>query len=389
MKGKRITVCKKNNQEQKDNYPIRVAQIMGKHVTGGIKSVIMNYYEHIDRNIIQFDFFVDSDSPLKDYSDIERMGGRVYEIPPVTNLFHHINECRKLLKEENYLIAHAYINTLNVFPMFAAFLAGVPVRIAENLSTAHPGERKTVLKNILRPLARLFPTHIAANSVFSGEWIYGKRNMKNCKIICNAIDLNKFCYDEDLRIKTREEYGWNKKFVIGHIGRYHYQKNHEYLIEIFEAVHKKDPDAVLVLIGYGELKDHIFEMIEKKGLSSYVFDLGGREDITQFYNAMDCFVLPSFYEGLPVVGIEAQATGLPCILSSEITKETKITDVVDFVNLKQSPEEWADTILKWKGYHRRDLSKQITANGYNIEKEAHVLKEYYLSCIRDSKYDCR
>lgn len=190
-----------NSQEQ----PIRVAQIMGKHVTGGIKSVIMNYYENIDREVIQFDFIVDSDSPLKDYSDIEKLGGRVYEIPPVKNIWGHVFECRKILKRERYLIVHGYVNTLNVFPMLAAFLGGIPVRIAENLSTAHPGERKTTLKNILRPFSRFFSTHIAANSKFSGEWLYGLKHMDKCRIINNAINLNEYSFKENLRAETRSE----------------------------------------------------------------------------------------------------------------------------------------------------------------------------------------
>lgn len=369
-------------KKKKTEYPVRVAQIMGKHVTGGIKSVIMNYYNNIDRSKIQFDFIVDSDSPLKDYSEIEALGGRVFEIPPVKHLWGHINVCRKILKREQYPIAHAYVNTLNVFPMFAAFLAGVPVRIAENLSTAHAGEKKTILKMVLKPFACIFPTHLAANSVYSAEWLYGKKRLKKCKILYNAIDLNAYCFDPELRQATRDQYNWNGKFVIGHIGRYHYQKNHSFLIDIFEQVHKKDPDAVLALIGYGNLKEEIFEKIKQKGLTDYVVDLGGREDIAQFYNAMDCFVLPSFYEGLPVVGIEAQATGLPCVISTEVTKETKITDLVDFVSLKESPQRWAKVILKWKDYKRKDVSADITKNGYNIVKEAHLLQEYYLKCLK-------
>ena len=369
-------------EEKKVECPVRVAQIMGKHVTGGIKSVIMNYYNNIDRSKVQFDFIVDSDSPLKDYSEIEALGGRVFEIPPVKHLWGHIKVCYQILKREDYQIAHAYVNTLNIFPMFAAFLAGVPVRIAENLSTAHAGEKKTVLKMILKPFACIFPTHLAANSVYSAEWLYGKKRLKKCKILYNAIDLNKFCFDKELRESTRKKYGWDDKFVIGHIGRYHYQKNHSFLIDVFEQVHKKDPDAILALIGYGNLKEEIFEKIKQKGLTDYVVDLGGREDIAQFYNAMDCFVLPSFYEGLPVVGIEAQATGLPCVISTEVTRETKITENVDFVSLNESSQVWADKILKWKKYKRKDVSAEVTRNGYNIEKEAYLLQEYYLDCLK-------
>lgn len=371
----------RTRKQMKSERPVRVAQIMGKHVTGGIKSVIMNYYENIDRDAIQFDFIVDSNSPLKDYSDIERLGGRVFEIPPIQHLFGYIFECRKILKRENYLIVHGYVNTLNVFPMFAAKLAGVPVRISENLSTAHPGERKTFLKNILKLWCKLFPTHLAANSKYSGEWLYGKKDMDRCKILYNAIDLEKFHYDAELREATRTTWGWEDKFIIGHIGRYHYQKNHEFLIDIFNEIHKLDDSAILILIGYGNLKDSVFEKIERLRLKDYVVDLGAREDIAKFYNAMDCFVLPSFYEGLPVVGIESQTTGLPCIMSTEVTSETKITDVAEFISLDESAEVWAQRILKWKSYKRKPMDDQITASGYNIKNEVHLLKEYYLDAL--------
>lgn len=372
------------NQLRKDKVterPIRVAVVMGKHVTGGIKTVIMNYYENINRNVIQFDFIVDSDSPLKDYSKIESLGGRVYEIPPVENLLGHIFECTRILKRENYLIVHGYVNTLNVFPMLAAKMAGIPVRIAENLSTAHPGERKTVIKNFLRPLAKWFPTHLAANSKYAAIWLYGRKYLPKCKILYNAIDLDKFNYDEELREFTREAYSLNGKFVVGHIGRYYYQKNHEFLIDIFNEVHKRDESAVLLLIGYGELKEDIFKKIARLQLTEYVVDLGAREDIAQFYNAMDCFVFPSFYEGLPVVGIEAQATGLPCVMSTEITSETKITDAAEFIELSEPAKVWAEKILKWKGYQRKRVDGQVAANGYNIKDEAHLLADYYVAAV--------
>ncbi|RNC29196.1 MAG: putative glycosyltransferase EpsF [Candidatus Dichloromethanomonas elyunquensis] len=372
---------KKNNRDR----PVRVAQIMGKHVTGGIKSVIMNYYKNIDRDVIQFDFFVDADSPLKNYSDIHELGGNVYEIPPVRVLWKYIPELRKILKREKYLIAHGYINTLNIFPMLAAMLAGVPVRIAENLSTAHPGEKKTILKNLLKPFSRFFATQLAANSNFSGEWLYGQNNLPKCLILRNAIDLDTFQYDPVLRLKTRKTFGLEDNFVIGHIGRYHYQKNHEFLIEIFKEVHQLDKSSRLMLIGYGELKDSILKKIEQLGLRNCVIDLGCREDIAQFYNAMDCFVLPSFYEGLPVVGIEAQASGLPCVMSAEITKETKITGLAEFVGLEKTAEVWARKIIKWKSFARQDVKEQAAASGYNIKEEAHKLERFYLDALDTSK----
>lgn len=369
--------------KKENDKPVRIALVMGKYVTGGIKSVIMNYYYYIDRNKIQFDFLVDDNSPMKDYSEIEKLGGRVFEIPSVKNPVKNVRACVKILKEGNYVCVHGYINTLNVFPMLAGKLAKTPVRIAENLSTAHAGEAKTLLKNILKPFAKVFPTHLAANSKYAAEWLYGAASVPKCKIIYNALDLTKYKFDPMIRDQKRRELGIEDCFVVGHIGRYHYQKNHEFLIDIFNAIYKVDQNSRLFLIGYGELKEHIFNKIDMLGLRDAVIDGGATEDIVPLYNAMDCFVLPSFYEGLPVVGIEAQATGLPCVMSSEVTAETGITPCAQFIDLKEPAEYWANQILKWKNYVRIDLSKQITRQGYNIMNEASELEKYYYECIRE------
>ena len=362
-------------------FPLRIAVAMGKYKTGGVKSVIMNYYKNIDRSIVQFDFFVYKENNSTDYSEIESLGGRVYEISSLRHPIKHILSVAKILKQENYKIIHGYMNTLNVFPMLAGRLAGVPVRISENLSTAHKSERKTIIKKFLLPFQTLFPTNIAANSEYAAEWMYGKKRMDKCKIFPNALDLNLYTYNESIRNEIRKELDIKDCFVIGHIGRYEYQKNHDFLIDIFNSIHKKDPCARLLLIGYGSLKEQIMEKICKLDLSDFIIDAGATENIMPYYNAMDCFVLPSFYEGLPVVGIEAQATGLPCVMSTEVTKETKVTDDVEFIDLNKDADFWAERILKWKNHNRQKKEKELTQNGYNIKNEAAKLVEYYKDCL--------
>lgn len=366
-------------------YPIRVAVVIGKYVTAGTKSYVMNYYNGMDKTVIQYDFFINSNSPDKDYSEIELQGGRVFEIPTLKNPIKNIYAYYKVFKKEKYKIVHGCINTLNVFPMFAAWIAKVPVRIAENLSTAHPGEKKTFIKNILRPFNKIFPTHFAANSKYAAEWMYGKKNLDKCKIFHNALNLDVYRYDENIRNNVRKKLGYENCFVIGHIGRFDYQKNHDFLIDIFNEVYKNDKSARLVLIGHGDLKDDIYKKIERLGLSSVVYDGGATSDIMPYYNAMDCFVLPSFYEGLPVVGIEAQATGLPCVISRDVTSETQITDNVKFVSLEKSAELWADEILKYKNHLRKDERDAVALAGYNVKEENKKLEKYYKHCLCNSK----
>lgn len=246
--------------------PIRIAQIVGKMMNGGVEAVVMNYYRHIDREKVQFDFIVDEDSTVIPKEEIESLGGRIFIVPPYQKLNKYMPALIKLFKENKYKIVHSHINTLSVFPLYAAKKAGVPVRIAHNHSTAAPGEwKKNILKYTLRPFAKVYATHYAACSRYAGEWLFGKRSMERGEVTIfnNAIDLDKFKYDENVRIEVRKELGLEGKFVIGHVGRFCYQKNQEFLIDVFEEVYKQNPNAVLLLIGDGPDREKIEEKIRK------------------------------------------------------------------------------------------------------------------------------
>ena len=359
---------------------IRIAVVMGKYTPGGIKSVIMNYYRKINREKVQFDFFIYEDSPDSNYDEILSLGGRVYKISNIKNPIFYVYDLSKKLRAGDYVIIHGYLNTLNVFPMLAGFLSGIPVRIAENLSTAHKSEKKTFFKKLLKPFARCFSTDIAANSIYSAKWLYSKDYTK-CFIIRNALDLNKYFYDEKVRQSERNKLGIEKKFVVGHIGRFAYQKNHIFLIDIFCEILKIRHNAVLLLIGYGELFSEIKERVFKYGIQSNVIFVGKTEDLFPLYNAMDCFVLPSLYEGLPVVGIEAQAFGLPCFFSSEITRETKILDSTVFIDLNETARKWAELIIEAQYSERKNETTLLTKYGYNLDEEVKRLERYYQDLI--------
>lgn len=367
-----------------DNSPIRVAVVMGKYVTGGIKSVILNYYSAIDKKKVQFDLIVDKNSSDGDYYEFTSQGAKIYEVTSIQkNPLKNIIETKKILKVNNYKIVHGYLNTLNIFPMIAGFLAGTKIRIAENLSTSHAKEPKTVFKNLLKPFGKFFATNLAANSKYAAEWLFGKEKLNEVAIFRNGLDLEKFHYDSDIRKKRRNELDIaNGEFVIGHIGRYQFQKNHSFLIDIFEEVHKRDSDSLLLLIGYGELKDEIWRKIKEKNLEPYIIDGGANTENVPNYNAMDCFVMPSYYEGLPVVGIEAQATGLPCVFSTEITIETAITIPITFLTLSDDLSTWADRILSYKENPRNSSKNEITDHGYNIKIESDELCLYYEKLLR-------
>lgn len=369
---------------------IRVAIIGGKIDSGGKKNLIMEYYRHIDRNKIQFDFICDSDSQAIPYEEIESLGGRVYEVAPYQNILKNMADMRKIFKENNYPIVHAYNSTMNLFPMYVAKQCGVPVRISESLSMAHEGDWKTILKKILRPMSKWFANYYMACGEDCGRWQFGDKlfNAKKVDVFKTVINTSFNSYNPELRNKTRKAYGWEDKIVIGHIGRFTAQKNSVRMIEIFGTVAKKEPQAVLCLIGDGELKEDMMSKIKELGIESQVSYLGRREDIQQFYNAMDCFILPSLYEGLPVVGLEAESCGLPIFFSTEVTREANACELGHFISLDESVDAWADEILKGCKENmpiRRNHSKEVSDAGFDSASESLRMQKYYLDAIEKEK----
>ena len=274
------------------------------------------------------------------------------------------------------------MNTLSAFPLFAAWMAEVPVRILHNHSTSSPGETKrNIMKAVLRPLAKLFANHYFACSKLAADWMYGKKLVDEGKvtIIHNAIDPDKFAFNPEKRKILRKELGLEGKFVIGHVGRFMFQKNHEFLIDLFAEVVKENPEARLILIGDGPLKEHIQQKVKNLGLSEKVQFLGIRNDVADLYNAMDLFLLPSHYEGLPVVGVEAQANGLPMIVSDRVTKEMKVTDLVTYKSLDANKIGWIKSVKDYilRDQKRTDTYKQMRSAGFDINNESNKLVQIY------------
>lgn len=357
--------------------PIRIAQMMTDMNYGGVEMVVMNYYRHIDRTKVQFDFFALEGSTIPQREEIEKLGGRVYIVPKYTHLISYEKAIQKLFRENKYQIVHCHMNTLGVFAMYGAKQAGVPIRILHNHSTAGKGEtKKNIVKYLLRPFATLFPTHLCACSQYAGEWIYGRD--RKFKVINNAIDIRKFSYNAEQRETLRKELGISDKFVIGHIGRFCYAKNHNLLIDIFAELVKKKEQAVLLLIGEGELEEEIKRKVERLGIDDKVIFLGRRNDAYRYYQAMDLFLLPSRYEGLPVVGVEAQAAGLPCIFSDNVPNAAKILDSTLFICSESNVSAWVDKVVDTAKFIRRDCSDDLMEAGFDIEIEAKKLVEYYL-----------
>lgn len=368
----------------------RIAIIAGVLHSGGKRNLIMEYYRHIDKSEVQFDFICDSDSNGIPEKEITELGGKVYKVAPYKNILPHLKETYSILKKNKYEVMHAFDNTLNIFPMFLGWLAGVKVRISESISKGDKNEKKTLIKYALRPFSHWFATDFMANSIDCGIWQFGKKTYKKGKISIfkTVINADANAFDSELRQTTREKFGWNDKVVYGFIGRYVPQKNPLFLIDIFNKIAQKQANAVLVMIGFGELDEEMHSRINGLGLADKVVDLGRRDDIKQFYNAFDAFLLPSLYEGMPVVGIEAQCAGLPIFFSKNITEETTASELAYYIGLDESPDVWAEKIIEKTKANmpiRRSHTDDIKKNGFDSYSEAHRLQKFYLYKVEIEK----
>ena len=242
------------------------------------------------------------------------------------------------------------------------------------------------MKQALKPFAKVYPTDYMCCSELAGRWLFGNKEYDkgNVYLLNNAIEIEKFKYNEEVRKAKRKELGIEEDtLIIGHLGRFVAQKNHHFLIDIFAEFYKKNQNSILLLAGQGPLKEEIEEKVKNLGLDKNVRFLGQRNDANELYQALDVFVLPSIYEGLPVVGVEAQASGLLCVLSSDMTKETKVLKTTEFLTLDVGAEKWANTIIQnFEKFERKDTTEEITKNNFNIKEEAGNLIIKYLKLLK-------
>lgn len=364
---------------------IRVLHSVSNMDRGGIETMLMNYYRNIDRTKIQFDFIANKTKP-GDYDDeIRSMGGRIFISPGLkpNNYPGYVRFIDRLLKENpDIKILHAHNEGMAFYPLSSAKKAGLDIRIAHAHNTKIIRDYKWPLKIVCKAMIPYVANRYWSCGTDAGIYYFGKsRWSKKGRLMHNAISLDNFKFNNSIRDKIRAQYGLEDKFVIGHVGRFNLQKNHLRLIDIFREVVLKNPDAVLLLIGEGELESETKAKVWQYGLNNNVLFLGLRSDVADLYQAMDVFVMPSLFEGLPVVGIEAQASGLECVYSDKVTKEALILPNSEFVSLKKNNSEWADILLKHNtaSSEREKALELVRDAGYDIAIESKELEEIYLS----------
>lgn len=381
--------------------PVRIAQILGKMNGGGAEQVVMNYYRAIDRTKLRFDFFLFKSSKLVPAEEIKEKGGGLYLLCGFRNPVRYVRTLTKLLRENNYRIVHCHLSTLSFLPLLAAKRAGVPVRIVHNHSTSGGGRElvRNIAKALLKPLAKCCATHRFACSEHAARWLYGaapmaelsgeilpeKAEKSTVRIMRNAIDTQLFRFDESKRSSLRGEFGIDgKTLLFGHVGRFCPQKNQQFLIDIFAEILSRHSDSKLIMAGVGEDMELIRARVIAAGISDKVIFAGQRGDVDRLYSAIDCFLLPSNYEGLPVVGVEAQCAGLYCIFSDRVTRETKISDGAQFLSLKTPPADWACAAIGCARLRNGKATEQVAAAGYDIGAEAAKLCGFYIGI--DKRY---
>lgn len=354
--------------------------MIGSLNNGGSQAMIMNLYRNIDRTKIQFDFIIDREDEIFFADEIKSMGGRIYILPIFKgiNFFEFTTSWREFFENHTeYKIIHGHVrSTASIYLSIAKKFGLKTIAHSHNISSGKGFS--ALVKNVLQFPIRFKVDQLFACSLEAGEWLFGKKAVKSSKfkIIKNAIDSKKYKFDLEKRKIVRDYYQLSDKYIIGHVGRFHNQKNHEFLIDMFNIVSKVRQDAVLMLVGDGELRDSITTKINKLNLEDKVLFTGARNDVHDLMQAMDIFVFPSLFEGLGMVVIEAQASGLRCIVSDNVPNEASITKLVERIPLKQ--DIWSQVIIGCSEEDRTiDYSEQVRAKGYDIDSNAKEIEDYY------------
>lgn len=360
---------------------IRILHMISSLNIGGSQAFVMNLYRNIDRNLIQFDFIIDHPNELYFKEEIEELGGRVYSLPGFNGF--NIGEVKKawnrfFREHPDYRILHSHTRSYASLYLPIAKKNGLKT-IIHSHSTSNGTGAKALIKKVLQYPLRYQADYLFACSEISGEWLYGKRAIKkeNYKMIPNAIDVGKYTFSNKNRSEIRKEFNIpNGDIVLGHVGRFHEAKNHLFLLDVFYMYNKRHSNAKLLLVGDGELRKVIENRINELGLCRSVIMTGAKNDVNRLLSAMDYFLFPSIWEGLPVAVVEAQAAGLPCFVSSTVTKDVAVSSLVKYLTIKDGVECWVDEIENTP-LTKTDVSSQISEAGFDMKETSKELSNFY------------
>lgn len=365
---------------------IKVLHVLsGIGYQGGVQSLLWNYYKKIDIKNISFDFVVHSSKMLGYEQRFLDRGAHIYYVPPKREgIIQNYHGLCDIMKKDRYDIVHVHQDFLGYLALKAAKKNGIKVRIMHS-HKANMVESlfKMGYRKILTKYCELYATDFFACGVEAAIWTYGKKKYQNKEIyvLNNAIESSDYLYDLNKRNDVRKHLGLEGKFIIGNVARFTYQKNHDLLLDVFLRIIDKKSNAVLLLVGDGELKERIEERVKKEKIEDKVLFLGNRNDVNELLQAMDVFVLTSRFEGLPVTMVEAQVADLRCVVTSNITHEIKITDNISYVDANADKEEWVKEICKTSNDKRKPILDCVKKSGFDINVEVKKLENYYKNAI--------
>lgn len=356
---------------------IRVLQVVTHMNRGGLETMLMNYYRHIDRTQVQFDFLTHRNYDGDYGEEIKSLGGQIYHMPVLNpfSLRYRTALGNFFDTHPEYKIIHVHQDCMSSVILKEAQKHNISVRIAHSHTSNQDKDFKYLIKLWYKQFISKYATHLFSCGDEAGRWMF---NGAKYKVLNNAIDAQEYSFNSKKRDIIREKIGINDEtLIIGHVGRFSPTKNHSFLIDVFYEVCKWK-EARLLLLGDGELRNEMETKVKKIGLSDKVIFFGVQSNISSYLQAMDVFVFPSIYEGLPVTLVEAQAAGLPCLISDKVPIECKKTDLVQQVPLSDGAEKWAANVIEAAKIRRRDTYEEIKAAGFDIEENAKWLQNFYM-----------
>lgn len=362
---------------------INILQVAGSMDRGGTEAFLMNVFRNINRERFNFVFLCFGDKKFDYEEEVALLGGKIIRVAHIKDIgtIKYIARIKNVIARENIDIVHAHTYYNSMFSMIAAKLSGVKVRITHSHFT-ESGPSQSVLKKIYNKVAeiiiRKYSTNYLACGDEAGKSLFPKNKFT---IVHNGIILEDYYLNINSRTSLRQSLNISQdSIVIGHVGRFDQQKNHKFLIEVFEEYLKLNPNSYLMLIGAGMLEEKIRSQVKKMGIQKNILFLGKRSDVNKLYNAMDIFLLPSLYEGLPVTLIETQANGLASLVSNTIDKSVKLTPCVQFAPLNQSPKQWAKQVTKMKLDHI-NTKEIMESSNYNIAQNVNKIEHLYMNML--------
>jgi len=369
---------------------IRVLHVLSSLGGGGVESMLYNYYTHLNRDIIQFDFIVHGEKIGMLEEKFREMGSEIYHVKPKKEgLLQNLSQIKRIIySQPRYDVVHCHQNLMSFVPLYFAKKAGINARIAHSHTTlSRKGTAGKLKDSIFRCLLKNDTNQFFACGVDAAKCLYGEKKYIEDKvdIIPNAIDESLYRFNPLIRNEVRRELHIEDKFVIGHVGRFSKEKNHKFILQVFEEIYQFNKNSALLLIGDGELEHEAKQLADTFKVSNNIIFLGLRGDVNRLLQAMDCFILPSLHEGFGIVLLEAQAAGLKCFASTAVPRETNITGLVDFLELSSGSNHWADCILNCQhGYERRAHTQKFIASNYDIRQASNYLEKLYLNLFNSN-----